>query len=43
MSTLTTDLITKHGRTMDEYYRILDRLGREPTLTELGIIFGQEQ
>ncbi len=38
MSTLTTDLITKHGLTMDEYDRILDRLGREPTLTELGII-----
>ena len=38
MSTLTTDLIAKHGLTTDEYDRILDRLGREPTLTELGII-----
>ncbi len=38
MATLTADLITQHGLTTDEHERILDRLGREPTLTELGII-----
>ena len=38
MAELTTDLITQHGLTTDEYDRIVDRLGREPNLTELGII-----
>ena len=38
MATLTADLIAQHGLTSEEYSRILDRLGREPTLTELGII-----
>lgn len=38
MPTLTAELIAQHGLTADEYNRILDRLGREPTLTELGII-----
>src|SRR5262245_57634287 len=38
MSTLTTDeLIDQHGLTREEYERILETLGREPTLTELGI------
>ena len=27
----------RHGLSRDEYQRILDRLGREPTITELGI------
>jgi phosphoribosylformylglycinamidine synthase len=30
-------LLERHGLTADEYRRILDALGREPTLTELGI------
>src|SRR6188472_4339803 len=30
-------LIAQHGLTADEYQRIVDALGREPTLTELGI------
>jgi phosphoribosylformylglycinamidine synthase len=30
-------LLEQHGLTADEYQRILDTLGREPTLTELGI------
>ncbi len=38
MSALTTDLIAQHGLTTDECDRIVDRLGREPNLTELGII-----
>ncbi|HEY6362743.1 MAG TPA: phosphoribosylformylglycinamidine synthase subunit PurL [Vicinamibacterales bacterium] len=38
MTTLTTDeLIEQHGLTREEYERILETLGREPTLTELGI------
>ena len=32
-----TDLIDQHGLTREEYTRILELLGREPTLTELGI------
>ena len=35
---MTTDLIAQHGLTTGEYDRIVDRLGREPNLTELGII-----
>ena len=38
MATMTTDLIAQHGLTTDEYDRIVERLGREPNLTELGII-----
>jgi phosphoribosylformylglycinamidine synthase len=36
---MTPDPITleRHGLTRDEYQRIVDMLGREPTLTELGI------
>src|SRR6188472_1682433 len=30
-------LIAQHGLTADEYQRIVDALGREPTLTELGL------
>ena len=32
-----TDLVAEHGLTPEEYARILEWLGREPTLTELGI------
>ena len=34
---ITPNLIAEHGLKPDEYQRILDLLGREPTLTELGI------
>ena len=30
-------VLERHGVTREEYQRILDMLGREPTLTELGI------
>ena len=35
--TITPDLIAAHGLKPDEYDRILDIIGREPTFTELGI------
>src|ERR671914_372935 len=36
---MTSDpvLLSRHGLTPDEYQRIVETLGREPTLTELGI------
>ncbi len=34
---ITADLIDEHGLTDEEYGRLLDVLGRTPTLTELGI------
>ena len=34
---ITPDLIASHGLSPDEYDRILDIIGREPTFTELGI------
>ncbi|MCF3974592.1 phosphoribosylformylglycinamidine synthase subunit PurL [Paracoccus salsus] len=34
---ITPDLIAAHGLKSDEYDRILDIIGREPTFTELGI------
>ncbi|MGO9210903.1 MAG: phosphoribosylformylglycinamidine synthase subunit PurL [Terriglobales bacterium] len=34
---ITPDLIREHGLSAEEYQRILKWLGREPTLTELGI------
>lgn len=34
---ITTDLIQSHGLKPDEYERILQIIGREPTFTELGI------
>jgi phosphoribosylformylglycinamidine synthase len=37
MTTITNQLLDQHGLTGDEYQRILDTLGREPTITELGI------
>jgi phosphoribosylformylglycinamidine synthase subunit PurL len=36
-STITHDLLEQHNLTADEYARIIDALGREPSLTELGI------
>ncbi len=34
---ITPELIASHGLKADEYQRILDLIGREPTFTELGI------
>jgi phosphoribosylformylglycinamidine synthase len=34
---ITPELVAQHGLTPDEYRRILDLIGREPSLTELGI------
>jgi phosphoribosylformylglycinamidine synthase II len=34
---ITPDLIAEHGLKPDEYQRILDLIGREPSFTELGI------
>jgi phosphoribosylformylglycinamidine synthase len=34
---ITPELVAAHGLKPDEYRRILDLIGREPTLTELGI------
>ncbi|WP_421723021.1 phosphoribosylformylglycinamidine synthase subunit PurL [Bauldia sp.] len=34
---ITPELVTAHGLTPEEYERILALIGREPTLTELGI------
>jgi phosphoribosylformylglycinamidine synthase len=34
---ITPELVASHGLKPDEFQRILDLLGREPTLTELGI------
>jgi phosphoribosylformylglycinamidine synthase len=36
-TTTPNELIEQHGLTREEYQRILETLGREPTLTELGI------
>jgi phosphoribosylformylglycinamidine synthase II len=35
--TITPELIAQHGLKPEEYQRILDLIGREPTFTELGI------
>ena len=35
--TITEDLIAAHGLSPDEYQRILEIIGREPSFTELGI------
>src|SRR5690349_7166126 len=34
---ITPELVAEHGLTPDEYERVLELIGREPTLTELGI------
>ncbi|MDO9307345.1 MAG: phosphoribosylformylglycinamidine synthase II, partial [Mesorhizobium sp.] len=34
---ITPDLVAAHGLKPDEYQRILDLIGREPSFTELGI------
>ena len=35
---ITPALIAEHGLTPDEYAKLVDMLGREPTFTELGIV-----
>jgi phosphoribosylformylglycinamidine synthase subunit PurL len=35
---VTPALVAEHGLTDDEYRRLVDMLGREPTFTELGIV-----
>ena len=35
---LTPALISEHGLTTEEYQRLVEMLGREPTFTELGIV-----
>ncbi|HUF28880.1 MAG TPA: phosphoribosylformylglycinamidine synthase subunit PurL, partial [Gemmatimonadaceae bacterium] len=35
---ITPALVAEHGLTTDEYDRLLNMLGREPTFTELGIV-----
>src|SRR5213594_3980382 len=37
MAVIDRQVLDRHGLTEDEYRRILESLGREPTLTELGI------
>ena len=37
MTTIDDATIAEHGLTPEEYQRVLDILGREPNLTELGI------
>src|SRR5512140_1457068 len=37
MSTITPEIVSQHQITPEEYARILELLGREPTITELGI------
>jgi len=37
MMTIADDVLQRHGLTREEYQRILEMLGREPTITELGI------
>jgi phosphoribosylformylglycinamidine synthase II len=36
--TITPALVAEHGLTPDEYQKLLDMLGREPTFTELGVV-----
>ena len=35
---ITPALVSEHGLTTEEYERLVDMLGREPTFTELGIV-----
>ena len=36
-NSITPEIVAKHGLTEEEYERILEMLGREPNLTELGV------
>ncbi|MGE7414758.1 hypothetical protein ACQKLZ_10405, partial [Methylobacterium tarhaniae] len=35
---ITPELVRQHGLTEDEYQRFVGLIGREPTITELGIV-----
>jgi phosphoribosylformylglycinamidine (FGAM) synthase-like enzyme len=35
---ITPELVAEHGLKPDEYQRFLKLIGREPTITELGIV-----
>jgi phosphoribosylformylglycinamidine synthase len=37
MSAITPEIIEQHGLTKDEYAKILEIMGREPSMTELGV------
>ena len=37
---ITPELVASHGLKPDEYTRLLDIIGREPSFTELGYLFG---
>ncbi len=37
MSAITSEIISQHGFTTEEYAKILEIMGREPNLTELGV------
>ena len=37
---ITPEIVAEHGLNDEEYSRILNALGREPNITELGIFFG---
>ncbi|MBI1956316.1 MAG: hypothetical protein HYS38_07975, partial [Acidobacteria bacterium] len=37
MSAITAELVEEHNLAPEEYQKILEILGREPTFTELGI------
>ncbi len=36
-SAITPEIVAEHGLSEEEYRRVLNALGREPNLTELGI------
>ncbi|OYW31604.1 MAG: hypothetical protein B7Z45_10210, partial [Azorhizobium sp. 12-66-6] len=35
---ITPELVAEHGLKPDEYQRFVELIGREPTITELGIV-----
>ena len=37
MSTITPEIVKEHGLSEDEYQMVLDIMGREPNINELGI------
>src|ERR687896_972173 len=37
LANISADVLARHGLTREEYQRIVETLGREPTITELGI------
>ena len=37
MNQITTEIVAQHGFTTEEYEKVLEIMGREPSMTELGI------